>query len=146
MTGSVQIDEDQVREELRAIETEQAPPPPPEASAAPAAPEPAPEQPPDWRFAAAGVVTIFDRVIAPNWQLTGDEKNALHESVTQVLVAFFPHAIDPRIQACMALAGTVFVIAQGRVDPATGKVRPMRVKPKPQPEAAPDAAASRAAA
>ncbi|MGH8224412.1 MAG: hypothetical protein ACREQZ_15705 [Woeseiaceae bacterium] len=144
MNTTVQVDLDQVRAELADIEAEH--------PDAPAQPEPVvevlppepPRAPPDWSMAALGVVGIFDRVVAPNWNLEPGEKEALFESTKQVLVAFFPDPLDPRVQACFALGGTMFAIAQARHDPATGKVRPLRAKksaPKPD-----DGAASRVSA
>jgi len=139
MNSPLQIDEDQAREELRQIEAEHGAPPPEPAPGAPSAEVP-PPKPIDWTLAAVGLVRIFDRGIAPNWELEAAECAMLQDSVRQVLEAFFPYAIDPRVQACLALAGAVIVIGQARVDPATGKLRPMR-KPKPAASAPADAVA-----
>lgn len=145
MNSTVQIDDDQVRAELAAIEQEQQPAPvAPEVAAPGAEPQPTPA-PPDWSMAAAGIVGLFDRVIAPNWQLSEDEQRALFESTRQVLTAFFPDALDPRVQACFALGGTVLAIAGARRDPATGKMKPLRLK-KPEEPVKADGAAQRAAA
>lgn len=138
MNASVPIDDEAVRAELRDIEQEHA--------ALPAQPAPGDELAPaaepvkriDWTLAAAGLVRVFDRGIAPNWQLDRDECAMLQDSVRDVLAAFFPDAIDPRVQACLALAGAVIAIGQARVDPATGKLRPMRA-PKPAASSSADA-------
>jgi len=90
----------------------------------------------DWRMCAAGMVLIFDRVVAPNWQLDAGEKDAMSEGFTQVLSAFFPTTnLDPRLQACLAFGGVMLAITLKRTDLSTGKVQPLRVKPEPEKDA-----------
>lgn len=118
-------------------------------TAAPAAGAPAepPPQPMDWRMAAAGVVLICDRIVAPNWNLEREEKDALSEGVTQVLAAFFPTTnLDPRVQAVLALGAVMLAITAKRMDLSTGKVTPLRLAKLPVTEAANDATATPSAA
>lgn len=93
-----------------------------------------PAQPMDWRMAAAGLVLIVDRIIAPNWNLDGGEKDALAEGFGQVLGAFFPTTnLDPRVQALLALGGVTLAITAKRTDLTTGKVVPLRAPPPAPP-------------
>jgi hypothetical protein len=108
-------------------------------AAAPAANDPLiPQEPPatpmDWRMAAAGLVLICDKVVAPNWQLETAEKDALSEGFTQVLSAFFPTTnLDPRVQSVLALGAVMLAITAKRTDLSTGRVMPLRAPP-PEPE------------
>lgn len=106
---------------------------------------PAVEPPPapmDWRMASAGLVLICDKVIAPNWQLENEEKDALASGFDQVLSAFFPTTnIDPRVQSLLALGAVMLAITAKRTDMSSGKVVPLR-KAREARESKPDNAAS----
>lgn len=107
------------------------------------APAPAPE-PMDWRMVSAGAVLVVDKVIAPNWCLESDEKDALAEGLDMVLRAFFPAAhIDPRVQALLTLGGIAVAIVGKRIDLDTRTLKPLRA---PQAQPAEDASDTRAAA
>lgn len=86
--------------------------------------------PMDWTIAAGGMVLVLDKVIAPNWKLQDEEKALLHEQLKVTLGLFFPDTnLDPRVQSLMVLGGTVAMIAAARFDPATKRLKPLRVRP-----------------
>lgn len=134
--NTVEVDDEQISAELKLLEGEHIP-----AGESPpgAAPGPDPtastSSPPamDWTMPAGLVVFIFDKVVAPNWELEPVEKAMLHESVIGTLQAFFPTVnLDPRIVALLGLGGALVAITGKRIDIETGKVKPLRVAPEPE--------------
>lgn len=150
--NSVAIDEDQVKRELEEIgaggEPGASAGAPAGDAADPGLAAPAPAAPPmDWTLVAGALVLVLDKVVAPNWQLERDEKDLLHEQTKVTLTVFFPNAnLDPRVQAVLALGGTLALIASKRFDADTKRLKPLRVKPAKVEEGAPDAGEDRAAA
>lgn len=147
--NSVPIDDDQVKAELE--ELAGAPiepgasaggaPPPPGPPAAPPAP------PMDWTLICGALVLVVDKIVAPNWQLQNEEKDLLLEQTKVTFAVFFPNAnVDPRVQAILALGGTMALIASKRFDPEMKRLKPLRVKPAPTGEGDPDAGEDRAQA
>lgn len=82
---------------------------------------------------APGVYLIVDAaadVIAPNWQVTKDEKTKLSDAMSMAFVLWFPDLnVPPKYLALGAVAGTLFGIASARRD-ASGKMKPLREPPK----------------
>lgn len=152
MANSVEVDDTAIHEELKSIEGEYIPKDDPP-GAAPGAPgggptgaAPGQQQPAmDWNVPAGLIVLILDKLVAPNWELQGEEKQLLHEQTALTLQVCFPNvALDPRIAAVLSLGGAFVIVAQRRYDPETGKLRPLRVKPA-EPEEGTDAGADRTA-
>lgn len=104
----------------------------PQPGAGPQAETPPPQA--DWKMAAQGAVFMFDKVIAPNWDLDSEEKDALAAGTEMVLTAFMPTmTIDPRVQAVFAF-GAIFMGIAGRRMDEKGKMKPMRKPREPKPE------------
>ena len=98
---------------------------------------------PGMHFAVEGL----SGAICPNWELTTDEKSALAANLATAFGWWVPNInIHPRYLALGGVVFCMFGIAKSRKDPATGKVKPMRVRPvEPaqgeQQQGAPDATA-----
>lgn len=70
------------------------------------------------------------RVVMPNWNLQDDEKAVLAAELATAMGWWFPSiSIHPKWLALVGVGSAVYAIAQSRKDPATGKVKPMRVRP-----------------
>lgn len=145
MSNTVEVNEEEIRDELKALEGEYIP----AGSAGSAGPtgegansahvggeSSSAQEPPamDWTMPAGLIVTVFDKIVAPNWELEKEEKQILHAQIVGTLEAFFPTVnVDPRITALFCLGGTVVAIVGKRVDIATQTLKPMR-PPKPEAE------------
>lgn len=149
--NTVEVDDEQISAELKLLEGEHIP-----AGESPPGAAPGPDStastssPPamDWTMPAGLVVFIFDKVVAPNWELEPVEKQMLHESVIGTLQAFFPTVnLDPRIVALLGLGGALVAITGKRIDVETGTLKPLRApEPEKQADQAGDAGADRKAA
>lgn len=94
---------------------------------------PAPE-PADWRVAAAGMVAVFAKLVAPAWEITDQEQAAVAEPLAAVLGQFFPAVqVDPRYQAVGALVMAAGAVALARYDADAGQFRPLRRSARPAP-------------
>lgn len=138
--NTVEINDDEIGAELKILEGEHIPAgaaSPGEQPGAPGA-APAASAPPamDWTMPAGLVVFVFDKIVAPNWELEPVEKQMLHEQVIGALQAFFPTVnLDPRIVALLGLGGAFVAITGKRIDLETGTLKPLRAPP-PEPEPA----------
>jgi hypothetical protein len=128
--NKVDVNDSAIAAELAAIGAELPPPVDDTAPGADAGAAPGDAPCVDWTEAAAGVVILLDKIVAPNWFLTSEEKFALTDSLAKVGVAFFPDLkMDPRLLSIVSVTFTVAAIAKARRDPLTGRVAPLRAKP-----------------
>ncbi len=82
-------------------------------------------------------------IVAPNWQVTRDEKRALAHSTAVALALWFPdQQLPPKYVALLTLAGTFYAITDARRDPATGQLRPLRAPPPARPSSSTGGAGS----
>lgn len=140
--NTVEVDDEAIAAELKLLEGEHIPagemPPGAQPGAAPGPDAGASTSSPpamDWTMPAGLVVFVFDKIVAPNWELEAVEKQMLHEQVVGTLQAFFPTVnLDPRIVALLGLGGALVAITGKRIDLETGKIKPLR-PPAPEPEA-----------
>lgn len=125
--NAVPVDEAEIQATLEGVAGEYIP----KGEAGPAPETPGQQQaPPDFSMAAAILVVIIDKVVAPNWELTDGEKDLLHTQFTNLGNVFAPHVnMDPRKVAAFGLVGACVAISLGRIDEHGFK--PMR-KPKPK--------------
>lgn len=86
-------------------------------------------------------VNAVARIMLPNWDLTGNEKQQIAESCSMALALWFPNLhIPPRYMALMSVGGVIWQIAASRRD-AAGNLRPMRAQ-KVEPAASDEAQAA----
>lgn len=98
-----------------------------EAGAPAGADAPPAGEPADWRVAAAGMVAVFAKLVAPAWEVTDQEQAAVAEPLAVVLGQFFPAVqVDPRYQAVGALVMAAGAVALARYDADAGRFRPLR--------------------
>lgn len=85
-------------------------------------------------------------MVAPNWEITKAESDAVGESLALVLAYWMPETgVDPKYLALGSLALSVWSVASARRD-ANGEWRPLRAppkKPEPAQPSAPNGAALR---
>jgi hypothetical protein len=122
--NAVPVDDAEIQATLDAVAGEYIPKDAPGPEIPPQAPPP-----PDFGMAAACIVVIVDKVVAPNWELTDGEKDLLQTQLSNVATIYAPTVtLNPRAVAVFGLVGACFAIALGRID--EDGLRPMR-KPKP---------------
>lgn len=74
------------------------------------------------------IVSKAADVLAPAWGITSDERKALSGSIAFAMAAWFPdHQLPPKYMALLAVAGSLYAIADSRRDPSTGKLKPRRI-------------------
>ena len=129
--NTVEINPLELQAEAARIAAE-APPEIPPAPAEPPPPAASPEQiqlvqdaEKGYKILALGVVSQGAALIVPNWQVTGDEKTALADSIVQALMLWFPDGlIPPKYMALLVVAACVSTIVMSRMDAETGALPP----------------------
>lgn len=109
----------------------------------------------EWAQALSGVVELFAKVVAPNWQLDDAERALLVDQGSKTLDAFFPNVIlEGKWLALFTFSLCAGGVVMKRFDVDTLTFRPLRIdkvsKPpgdaqasaSPSPAARPDASAS----
>lgn len=75
-------------------------------------------------------------VLAPNWQISGEQRGSLAHVSAMALAAWFPDHRLPIKYAVLTMVGaSLFDIANANRDPETGRLRPLRLKPAARPAA-----------
>lgn len=104
-------------------------PPPPLGTPEPA---PAPADAESWPLIAEGAVSVADVLVCPGWNLTDAEKAALRDALAPVLADLFPDGLgNSRWAPYMRLAMVGTAVVASRIDPATGKLPPLRKRLAP---------------
>lgn len=100
------------------------------------APVPAEPPPSTWAPICPGAVVVLDTFVMPNWKLTGEEKEALSESLAAVLDDLFPGGIgSERWAPYFRLAFVAGGIVLTRWNREEG-LPPLHAEAKEQPEPA----------
>lgn len=109
----------------------------------------------EWQQALSGVVELFAKVIAPNWQLEEAERALLVDQGSKTLEAFFPNVVlEGKWLALFTFSLCAGGVVMKRFDAETLAFKPMRVQkvsqapsdapvsPSPSPSARSEPAAS----
>jgi hypothetical protein len=101
-------------------------PPDPLANPAPG-PEAPPQPPPEeqWRPFMGHAVTLTDRLILPQWDLSDEEKTELRESLCGCLAQLFPDGPNGKYACWFRLAAVALIIPTTRYVDGGGRLPPL---------------------